>query len=236
MSIRIKEVLLEDGWLGVLEKGFSVLKKHFWSLYYRYRFRAIGKDSVVTGRIILRGGRSIQLGKNVVIEEGAALRATPPGAIEIGDGSVIGARALLASEGNLVIGKANKVLSDAVLACDGKIVLGEDVWLAKGASVSGEDIVLEKGAILGPYALVMDRDHAIEPASGEISMHSGIEKPVRIRANAWLGAGSIVLKGVTVGEGAVVGAGSVVTKDVPAHTVVVGVPAVVRKNVGETHG
>lgn len=43
--------------------------------------------------------------------------------------------------------------------------------------------------------------------------------------DAWIGAGSIILPGVTIGEGAVVGAGAVVTKDVPPYTVVVGVPA-----------
>ncbi len=49
--------------------------------------------------------------------------------------------------------------------------------------------------------------------------------PVTIRDKAWVGARSILLKGVTVGEGAVVGAGSVVTRDVPDWTVVAGNPA-----------
>ena len=43
--------------------------------------------------------------------------------------------------------------------------------------------------------------------------------------NAWIGAGSIILKGVTIGTNAVIGAGSVVTKDVPADTVYAGNPA-----------
>jgi chloramphenicol O-acetyltransferase type B len=46
-----------------------------------------------------------------------------------------------------------------------------------------------------------------------------------IQDDAWIGAGSIILPGVTIGEGAVVAAGSVVTKDVPSYTVVAGVPA-----------
>jgi acetyltransferase-like isoleucine patch superfamily enzyme len=48
---------------------------------------------------------------------------------------------------------------------------------------------------------------------------------VRIGAHAWIGLGSIVMKGVTVGDGAVVAAGSVVTSDVPARAIVAGNPA-----------
>ena len=49
--------------------------------------------------------------------------------------------------------------------------------------------------------------------------------PVVIKKNAWIAIGAIVLPGVTVGEGAIVASGSVVTKDVPANTMVGGVPA-----------
>lgn len=50
-------------------------------------------------------------------------------------------------------------------------------------------------------------------------------KPVVIKKNVWVGAGSTILPGVTIGENAIVAAGSVVTKDVPANTLVGGVPA-----------
>ncbi len=59
-------------------------------------------------------------------------------------------------------------------------------------------------------------------------------KDIRIKKNAWIGAGAIILPGVTIGENAVVGAGSVVTRDVPDNTVVVGNPAKpIRKLDGE---
>lgn len=49
--------------------------------------------------------------------------------------------------------------------------------------------------------------------------------PVRIGDRVFLGANAVVLMGVTIGDGAVVAAGAVVTRDVPAHTLVAGVPA-----------
>lgn len=60
----------------------------------------------------------------------------------------------------------------------------------------------------------------------------GLElKPVHIKQNAWLGANTTILPGVTVGENAVVAAGAVVSHDVPDNTVVAGVPARVIKQI-----
>jgi acetyltransferase-like isoleucine patch superfamily enzyme len=55
-------------------------------------------------------------------------------------------------------------------------------------------------------------------------------RPVRIGQGAWVGARSVVLPGVSIGDGAVVAAGSMVTKDVPPNVLVGGVPASVRRS------
>ena len=57
--------------------------------------------------------------------------------------------------------------------------------------------------------------------------------PVRIGENCWIGAGVVVLPGVTIGDNVVVGAGSIVTRDLPSNVVAVGNPCHVLREVGE---
>ncbi len=57
--------------------------------------------------------------------------------------------------------------------------------------------------------------------------------PVHIGRNCWIGAGAIILPGVTIGDNTVIGAGSVVTKDIPSNVVAVGNPCKVMREIGE---
>ena len=57
------------------------------------------------------------------------------------------------------------------------------------------------------------------------------KKPVKIGNRSWIGANTIILPGVTIGDNTVIGAGSIVTKDIPSNVIAVGSPArVIRKN------
>ena len=87
-------------------------------------------------------------------------------------------------------------------------------------------IYIGEGALIGHNCVIATLNHDMDPAKRA----NLLPAPVRIGAGAWLGSNVTVLPGVTIGEGAVVAAGAVVTKDVPACTVVGGVPArVIRK-------
>lgn len=89
-----------------------------------------------------------------------------------------------------------------------------------GAPVSFGDHVF-----IAPNCTFTTAEHAIDPEMRK----NGIEiaKPIRIEDNVWIGVGSIILAGVTIGENSVIGAGSVVTKDIPANVIAVGVPCTV---------
>ena len=76
---------------------------------------------------------------------------------------------------------------------------------------------------IGPAVQLYTATHPLDPAE----RRAGIEgaKPIRIGDNVWIGGGTIVLAGVTIGADAVIGAGSVVTRDVAKGAIVVGNPA-----------
>ena len=57
--------------------------------------------------------------------------------------------------------------------------------------------------------------------------------PVHIGRNCWIGAGAIIMPGVTIGDNVVIGAGSIVTKDIPSNVVAVGNPCRILREVGE---
>lgn len=85
--------------------------------------------------------------------------------------------------------------------------------------------------MIGPNVVIATAGHPILPKLREKGYQ--YNAPVRIGKNCWLGAGVIVLPGVTIGDNCVIGAGSVVTKDIPSNSVAVGNPCKVLREVGE---
>ena len=84
--------------------------------------------------------------------------------------------------------------------------------------------------MLAPRVQVLAVDHLFGDPSRPVIRQGIATRGIVVEDGAWIGAGAILLDGVTVGKRAVVGAGAVVTRDVPARTLVVGVPArVVRR-------
>lgn len=109
--------------------------------------------------------------------------------------------------GNYVYANFNLTLVD-----DGNIDIGDNVMFA-------------------PNVTVITATHPVLPSLREKGLQFNVD--VKICSNVWIGAGAIIMPGITVGENSVVGAGSVVTKDVPPNTVVVGNPARVLREIGE---
>jgi len=82
-------------------------------------------------------------------------------------------------------------------------------------------IIIEDDVLIGPKVNLITENHPLDPANRKAL----ICKPIVVKRNAWIGAAATIMPGVTIGENAVVAAGAVVSKDVPANTVVGGIPA-----------
>lgn len=83
----------------------------------------------------------------------------------------------------------------------------------------------------GPNVVLSVAGHPIDPTLREQGYQYNL--PIRIGRNCWIGAGTLLLPGVTIGDNSVIGAGSVVTRDIPAGVVAVGNPCRVLRPIGE---
>ncbi len=97
--------------------------------------------------------------------------------------------------------------------------------------VDDTHIYVGDGTMLGPNVVLATAGHPILPELRAEQYQYNM--PVRIGKNCWLGAGVIVLPGVTIGDNTVVGAGSVVTKDLPDNVVAVGNPCRVLRQISD---
>jgi acetyltransferase-like isoleucine patch superfamily enzyme len=121
-----------------------------------------------------------------------------------------------------------------------EFVLGDNTFVGHMCSFSvARSIRVGRNCYLAAGAAVLDQDgHPLDAAARRAGLPTPPDAiaPVAIGDDVWVGAGALILKGVTVGDRAVVAARSVVTKDVPADAVVAGNPARVVKQLGPDGG
>ncbi len=141
---------------------------------------------------------------------------------EIGDNCKIWHQAQIRERAKL---GSNCVLGKGVYI-DIDVIVGDNCKIQNGCSVY-RGVVLEDGVFLGP-GVILTNDKTPRALNPQNDLKTGDDweiSSILIKRGASLGAGSIVVPGVIIGEFALVGAGAVVTKEVPPYGLVVGVPA-----------
>jgi acetyltransferase-like isoleucine patch superfamily enzyme len=107
---------------------------------------------------------------------------------------------------HLILG-SGYINNQATIHCFEKIVIGQDTLIANGVTIRDSD------------------NHSI-------SGRNRVSAPIIIGNHVWIGMNAMILKGVTIGDGAVIAAGAIVTRDVPAKSLVGGVPAkIIRRDI-----
>ena len=178
----------------------------FWNLVYRYP---------------LFQARCTSIGQNVSIDRMPFV--TGPVQIEIGDNVWMGGDISIASgrvldSPHLIIGDHAEVSWGVKIAVNREIIIEEYARISWNCSISDSDGHPRQADLRAKNVPVFPRDI----------------RPVRICKYAWIGNGSYIMKGVTVGEGAVIGANSVVISDVPPYSLALGNPAeVIMRNYGK---
>ena len=110
--------------------------------------------------------------------------------------------------------------------------LGRNIYANAGLKlVDDTHIYIGDYTMLGPNVVIATAAHPIDAGLRRKGLQ--YNKSVRIGKNCWLGAGVIVMPGVTIGDNVVIGAGSIVTKDIPSNVVAVGNPCRVLREVTE---
>ena len=146
----------------------------------------------------------------------------------------------------IVVGRNSRVLGELLtFAHGGEIQIGEWCYVGEGTRIwSAASIEIGNRVLISHSANVFDNlTHPLRAEErhrqvqqiftrGHPDDISLDESPVKICDDAWVGAGAMVLRGVTVGQGAIVAASAVVTKDVAAFSIVAGNPAVLVRELG----
>ena len=129
----------------------------------------------------------------------------------------------LVIDGNFICfaGSFIRVTPNSKLILHGGFI-NENVQITAGDTIEiGEDFTCGRDVVIRSFD-----GHTIERDGYKVS------EPIKIGNHVWVGQGATILKGVTVGDGAIIASGAIVTKDVPAHSIVAGVPAkIVSENV-----
>ena len=141
--------------------------------------------------------------------------------IEVGSGTVVGPYVSLSAG----VSPAHE-LGDTTV-----VTIGDRCLIGKGSGIVGhERIEIGDDVFTGHQVYITDANHGYDDPDLPIGRQFAPSRPVLIGSGSWLGHGSIVLPGATIGRHVVVGAGSVVTGDLPDFSVAVGNPArVVRR-------
>jgi len=143
--------------------------------------------------------------------------------IHIGAGTVIGPDVSLSA--GMVPGQ--QCVTDPVVA------IGDRCLIGRGSGIVGHlSIEIGDDVWTGHHVYITDQNHGYEDLDRPISVQVMPERPVRIGAGSWLGHGTVVLPGATIGRHVVIGANSVVRGDIPDDCIAAGNPARVIKLLG----
>jgi acetyltransferase-like isoleucine patch superfamily enzyme len=198
----------------LIRRGFAFMRGLFQRIW-------LGKSSgtLFVGRQVrLLCPQYISAGRGVIIDDYVSIDALSQQGVELADNVTIAKFVTIQCSGvirhlgvGLRIGSNSAIGAYSFLGAQGGITIGKNV-------------------IMGPRVSLHAENHIYTSLTTPIRLQGEERQGIVIEDDCWIGAGAIILDGVQIGAGCVVAAGSVVTKNVPAYSVIAGVPAKVLKS------
>jgi len=142
----------------------------------------------------------------------------------------------LAIRKNVEVGLGFHVGPGSVIWAPRKLLIGKDVYVGKNVTIQVDGQIGDNVLIANSVGIVGRTDHDFSTVGipirqadwvGDHPAH--LSKTTRIGSDVWIGYGSIILSGVTIGDSAIVAAGSLVKQNVPSNCIVAGSPATFRR-------
>ena len=188
-------------------------------LMHRLCIGSVKGNLLIGKNVAIRYPKNLHLGTQVIIEDGAEINCLASKGMHLGDRVSIGKYAIIRPSNiyggpigeGLVMGDNSNIGPYNYIGCSGKITIGNNVMLAPRVSIYAEN-------------------HVFDNPNITIKAQGVAKSAVVIEDDCWIAANVVILAGVTIGKGSVIAAGSVVNEDIPAFSVVAGVPARVIKS------
>lgn len=186
-------------------------------LWYGVRYRKYVKNLFLGKNVSIRHPQLVTFGQSVIIEDHVTIDALSNNGITLGN--------------NVTIAKYSTIQCTGVIRNLGKGIVIEDNSALGAYSFLGAQggITIGKNVIMGPRVSLHAENHNFGQIDVPIRLQGESRRGIQIEDDCWIGAGSIILDGVCIGEGSIVAAGSVVTQNTPPYSVNAGVPARVLK-------
>jgi acetyltransferase-like isoleucine patch superfamily enzyme len=158
----------------------------------------------------------LHLGGKVSIGASSLFRLGPTAQITLGQGVWIGSDVEIDSSGLIAVGAGTTVQRRSTI--NGNVSIGIECIVAPNVFISSGSHPFR----VAPELSIREQERRV--AAGLLS-HDGLDKPIVIGDDCWLGANVVVCPGVTIGCRSIIGANSVVTRNIPPQTVAAGSPA-----------
>lgn len=122
------------------------------------------------------------------------------------------------------------ILPQSIICYPYRVSIGYNCFINRGVYITARaDISIGENVLIGPGVIINSGMHHYENPDILIRNQGHKIRPINIGNDVWIGANSVIMPGVTIGDGCVIGAGTIVTKSLPAFSVATGVPAKIIK-------